>query len=35
MGLGRFIYGLGGESLIITIVAIVSNWFYGEELSFA
>jgi len=32
---GRFIYGLGSESLIITMDKILSKWFKGKELSLA
>ncbi len=32
---GRFIYGLGSESLIITMDKILSRWFKGKELAFA
>lgn len=32
---GRFIYGLGSESLIITMDKILSKWFRGKELAFA
>ncbi len=35
MLLGRFIYGLGSESLIITMDKILSRWFKGKELAFA
>jgi len=34
MILGRFIYGLGGESLGITSSVIVVVWFSGKDLSF-
>jgi len=33
--LGRFIFGLGGESMSVAQSAIVSAWFQGKELSFA
>jgi len=33
--LGRFIYGLGSESLIVTMDKILSKWFKGKELAFA
>ena len=33
--LGRFIYGLGAESLIVTMDKILSKWFKGKELAFA
>jgi len=32
---GRFLYGLGSESLIITMDKIISKWFRGKELSLA
>lgn len=32
---GRFLYGLGSESLIITMNKIISKWFRGKELSLA
>lgn len=32
---GRFVYGLGSESLIITMDKILSKWFRGKELAFA
>ena len=35
MMLGRFIFGLGGESMTVAQSAIVSSWFAGKELSFA
>lgn len=35
MMLGRFIFGLGGESMTVSQSAIVSAWFQGKELSFA
>ena len=35
MMLGRFVFGLGGESMTVSQSAIVSNWFQGKELSFA
>jgi MFS family permease len=35
MLLGRFIYGLGSESLIVTADKILSRWFKGKELAFA
>jgi MFS family permease len=34
MILGRFIYGLGGESIGITSSVFVVVWFSGKELSF-
>lgn len=35
MLLGRLVYGLGSESLIITMDKILSRWFKGKELAFA
>jgi len=32
---GRLVYGLGSESLIITMDKILSRWFKGKELAFA
>ncbi|MFB0566115.1 MAG: MFS transporter [Candidatus Aminicenantaceae bacterium] len=32
---GRLVYGLGAESLIITMDKIISKWFRGKELSLA
>lgn len=32
---GRFIFGLGGESLIITQGALLIYWFKGKELGFS
>lgn len=32
---GRFIFGMGAESLIVAITAAVAKWFKGKELSFA
>lgn len=33
MILGRFIFGIGGESLNITLSTISIRWFEGDELS--
>ena len=33
MYLGRFIFGLGGESIHVTQKALVSKWFYPNELN--
>jgi len=33
MLMGRFIFGLGGESLLITKTKILSKWFKGKELA--
>jgi len=35
MLLGRFVYGIGTDSLIITENKIICKWFRGKELSFA
>jgi hypothetical protein len=35
MILGRFIFGLGGESLAVTQTSITTMWFQGKELAFA
>jgi len=35
MILGRFIFGLGGESIGITCNVLLVNWFAGKELSLA
>jgi len=35
MMIGRFIFGLGGESMTVCQSAIVASWFQGKELSFA
>jgi len=32
---GRFIFGIGGESINITINLMIINWFKGSEMSFA
>ena len=32
---GRFVFGMGAESLIVAITAAVAKWFKGKELSFA
>ena len=32
---GRFVFGLGGESMTVAQSAIVSAWFQGRELAFA
>lgn len=32
---GRFLYGLGGESLMVASSVIINKWFVGQELSFA
>lgn len=35
MATGRFIYGLGAESLIVAVTTVIARWFRGKELSFA
>jgi MFS family permease len=35
MALGRMIFGMGAESLIVAITTAVAKWFKGKELSFA
>jgi len=35
MAVGRLIFGLGAESLIVAITTILARWFKGKELSFA
>lgn len=35
MATGRLIFGIGAESLIVTITTAVAKWFRGKELSFA
>jgi MFS family permease len=35
MAAGRFVFGMGAESLIVAITAAVAKWFKGKELSFA
>ncbi len=32
---GRFVYGLGGEALSVTIGMLLVCWFQGNELSFS
>jgi len=32
---GRFIFGIGGESLNICITTMIIKWFQGNELSFS
>ena len=33
--MGRFVFGLGAESQIIAISAVMVFWFKGKELAFA
>jgi MFS family permease len=35
MAAGRFIFGMGAESLIVSITTAIAKWFRGKELSFA
>jgi MFS family permease len=35
MAAGRFIFGMGAESLIVSVTAALAMWFRGKELSFA
>ena len=35
MVIGRLVFGLGAESLIVAITTIIARWFKGKELSFA
>lgn len=35
MAMGRLLYGLGAESMIVAITTIIARWFKGKELSFA
>lgn len=35
MAIGRLIFGLGAESLIVSITTTLAKWFKGKELSFA
>ncbi len=35
MTVGRLIFGLGAESLIVAVTTILARWFKGKELSFA
>jgi len=35
MAIGRLIFGLGAESLIVAVTTAVAKWFRGQELSFA
>ena len=35
MALGRLIFGLGAESLIVAVTTATAKWFRGKELSFA
>ena len=35
MAVGRLIFGMGAESLIVAVTAALARWFKGKELSFA
>ncbi len=35
MALGRLIFGMGAESLIVSVTTLLAKWFRGKELSFA
>lgn len=35
MAVGRLIFGLGAESLIVAITTVIGRWFKGKQLSFA
>lgn len=35
MAAGRLVFGLGAESLIVTVTTIIGRWFKGKELSLA
>jgi MFS family permease len=35
MAIGRFIFGIGAESMIVAITTIIARWFKGKDLSFA
>jgi MFS family permease len=35
MASGRFVFGMGAESLIVSITTAIAKWFRGKELSFA
>lgn len=35
MALGRLVFGLGAESMIVAITTIIGRWFKGKQLSFA
>ncbi|HVP53193.1 MAG TPA: MFS transporter [Terriglobales bacterium] len=35
MAAGRFIFGMGAESLIVSVTTALAKWFRGKELSFA
>ncbi|MEW6003773.1 MAG: MFS transporter [Stygiobacter sp.] len=35
MAIGRLIFGLGAESMIVAITTVIGRWFKGKQLSFA
>lgn len=35
MALGRLVFGMGAESLIVSVTTLLAKWFRGKELSFA
>lgn len=35
MAIGRLVFGLGAESLIVAVTTVVGRWFKGKQLSFA
>ena len=35
MAMGRLVFGMGAESLIVAITTLLAKWFRGKELSFA
>jgi MFS family permease len=35
MALGRLVFGMGAESLIVAVTTLLAKWFRGKELSFA
>ncbi len=35
MALGRLVFGLGAESMIVAITTVIGRWFKGKQLSFA
>jgi MFS family permease len=35
MALGRLVFGLGAESMIVAITVIIAQWFVGQQLGFA
>ena len=35
MASGRLVFGIGAESLIVSVTTAIAKWFKGKELSFA